>query len=224
MCGMALLLFGAVKQPGMTAYAAETQATQQAQTQSPRWEGQGDQWRVRTEDGKGYLTNCWFQDLDGSWYMLGADGYMFSGIITDQRTGASYLLETEHNGHFGRMISANGAYTLNGKTVYLTFNNANPSDATYGAITSGLSELRSTGISEKVKNQDGQVVNQGQSGGSSNQQVVQNNNSGNNQNTQQENNNNGGSDDGNNGGSVADYFKPGGIGNGRLNNSPKLNQ
>lgn len=130
--------------------------------QSTRWEGQGDQWKVKTEDGQGYLTNSWFQDLDGNWYMLGADGYMFSGIITDQN-GYSYLLEVEHNGHFGRMITVNGAYTVNGKTVYLTFNQNH--DGNFGAITSGLTELRSTGISEKVKNQDGQVVSQSQSGG-----------------------------------------------------------
>lgn len=93
--------------------------------------------------------------------MLGADGYMFSGIITDQN-GYSYLLEVEHNGHFGRMITVNGAYTVNGKIVYLTFNQNH--DGNFGAITFGLSELRSTGVSEKVKNQDGQVVNQSQNG------------------------------------------------------------
>ena len=147
--GMALLLFSAVGQPGMTAYAAGPGETVQAQVeQSPRWEGQGDAWRVKTEDGKGYMTNAWFQDLDGSWYMLGADGYMYSGIVTDPSTGASYLLNTEHDGHFGRMVTANGAYIINGQQVYLTFDQNH--SGTFGAITGGLSELRSTGINESV--------------------------------------------------------------------------
>ena len=154
--GMALLLFSAVGQPGMTAYAAGPGETVQAQVeQSPRWEGQGDAWRVKTEDGKGYMTNAWFQDLDGSWYMLGADGYMYSGIVTDPSTGASYLLNTEHDGHFGRMVTANGAHTINGQTVYLTFNNTNPADGTYGAITGGLTELRAAGVKEVTKGAEG---------------------------------------------------------------------
>ena len=154
--GMALLLFSAVGQPGMTAYAAGPGETVQAQVeQSPRWEGQGDAWRVKTEDGKGYMTNAWFQDLDGSWYMLGADGYMYSGIVTDPSTGASYLLNTEHDGHFGRMVTANGAYTINGQQVYLTFNNTNPADGTYGAITGGLTELRAAGVKEVTKGAEG---------------------------------------------------------------------
>ena len=161
--GMALLLFSAVGQPGMTAYAAGPGETVQAQVeQSPRWEGQGDAWRVKTEDGKGYLTNAWFQDLDGSWYMLGADGYMYSGIVTDPSTGASYLLNTEHDGHFGRMVTANGAYIINGQQVYLTFNNTNPADGTYGAITGGLTELRAAGVKEVTKGAEGTAPQQTQ--------------------------------------------------------------
>ena len=84
-----LLLFGAINHPTMTAYAAEAAApgvstTQQAVQQSDRWEGTGDTWRVKASNGSGYLTNSWFQDLDGSWYMLGADGIMYSGLVTDQ--------------------------------------------------------------------------------------------------------------------------------------------
>ena len=119
--------------------------------QSTRWEGSGDLWKVKNEDGTGYLANAWFQDLDGNWYMMGSDGYMYAGIVTDPKTGASYLLNTEHDGTYGRMLTMNGTYTLNNKQVVLTFNNANPSDATYGAITSGLDALRSAGIKETTK-------------------------------------------------------------------------
>ena len=145
-----LLLFGAIKQPSMTAYASEAgpgvSTTQQSIQQSDRWEGTGDTWRVRASNGSGYLTNSWFQDLDGSWYMLGSDGIMYSGLVTDQSTGKSYLLNTQHDGTFGRMLTADGVYNVNGTNVYLTFNQQH--DGTYGAITSGLNEVRSSGVRE----------------------------------------------------------------------------
>ena len=146
-----LLLFGAIKQPSMTAYAAEAagpgvSTTQQSIQQSDRWEGTGDTWRVRASNGSGYLTNSWFQDLDGSWYMLGADGIMYSGLVTDQSTGKSYLLNTQHDGTFGRMLTTDGVYNVNGVNVYLTFNQNH--DGTFGAITSGLNEARSSGVRE----------------------------------------------------------------------------
>ena len=61
MFAFGLLLFGAIKQPSMTAYASEAgpgvSTTQQAVQQSDRWEGTGDTWRVRNANGNGYLTN-----------------------------------------------------------------------------------------------------------------------------------------------------------------------
>ena len=146
--GCGLLLLGSVAQPDMVAYAEETGAatTQQAVQQSDRWEGTGDTWRVRNANGNGYLINSWFQDLDGSWYMLGADGIMYSGLVTDQSTGKSYLLNTQHDGTFGRMLTTDGVYNVNGVNVYLTFNQNH--DGTFGAITSGLNEVRSSGVRE----------------------------------------------------------------------------
>ena len=151
MFSFGLLLFGAIKQPTMTAYASEAggpgvSTTQQSIQQSDRWEGTGDTWRVRASNGSGYLTNSWFQDLDGSWYMLGADGIMYSGLVTDQSTGKSYLLNTQHDGTFGRMLTTDGVYNVNGVNVYLTFNQNH--DGTFGAITSGLNEVRSSGVRE----------------------------------------------------------------------------
>ena len=220
--GMALLLLSAVGQPGMTAYAGGPGETVQAQVeQSPRWEGQGDAWRVKTEDGKGYMTNAWFQDLDGSWYMLGADGYMYSGIVTDPSTGASYLLNTEHDGHFGRMVTANGAYIINGQQVYLTFNNTNPADGTYGAITGGLTELRAAGVKEVTKGAEGTVA-QAQT------QQQQAGPSGETGNTAQSNNaNSNGSNNteaGSSGGSYSSKQESswGGIGEGYIDNAPDL--
>ena len=150
MASFGLLLFGAINHPTMTAYASEAgpgvTTTQQSIQQSDRWEGTGDTWRVRASNGSGYLTNSWFQDLDGSWYMLGADGIMYSGLVTDQSTGKSYLLNTQHDGTFGKMLTTDGVYNVNGVNVYLTFNQNH--DGTFGAITSGLNEVRSSGVRE----------------------------------------------------------------------------
>lgn len=114
--------------------------------QTDRWQGSGDSWKLLNESRNGYVTNSWFQDLDSSWYMLGADGTMYSGLVTDQSTGKSYLLNTVHDGTYGRMLHVNGTYTINGKSVYLEFNQQN--DGTFGAITSGLSEARGSGVGE----------------------------------------------------------------------------
>ena len=150
MASFGLLLFGAINHPTMTAYASEAgpgvSTTQQSIQQSDRWEGSGDTWRVKASNGSGYLTNSWFQDLDGSWYMLGSDGIMYSGLVTDQSTGKSYLLNTQHDGTFGRMLTTDGVYNVNGVNVYLTFNQQH--DGTFGAITSGLNEVRSSGVRE----------------------------------------------------------------------------
>lgn len=119
-------------------------------TQSSRWVGSENTWRVSDNNG-GYLKNCWFQDdITKDWYLLGAgddNTIMFSGLITDQSTGKTYLLNTNHDGTYGRMLTADGTYNINGKNVYLTFNQSH--DGTFGAITSGLSEVRNTGIAEK---------------------------------------------------------------------------
>lgn len=115
-------------------------------SQTDRWQGSGDSWKLLNESRTGYVTNSWFQDLDGSWYMLSQDGTMYSGLVTDQSTGKSYLLNTNHDGTYGRMLTQNGTYTVNGKSVYLTFDQTH--NGTFGAILTGLSEARSTGISE----------------------------------------------------------------------------
>lgn len=119
-------------------------------TQSSRWVGSENTWRVSDNNG-GYLKNCWFQDdITKDWYLLGAgddNTIMFSGLITDQSTGKTYLLNTNHDGTYGRMLTADGAYNINGQNVYLTFNQNH--DGTFGCITSGLLEVRGTGIEEK---------------------------------------------------------------------------
>lgn len=119
-------------------------------TQSSRWVGSENTWRVSDNNG-GYLKNCWFQDdITKDWYLLGAgddNTIMFSGLITDQSTGKTYLLNTNHDGTYGRMLTADGTYNINGQNVYLTFNQEH--NGTFGCILTGLSEVRSTGVEEK---------------------------------------------------------------------------
>lgn len=119
-------------------------------TQSSRWVGSENTWRVSDNNG-GYLKNCWFQDdITKDWYLLGAgddNTIMFSGLITDQSTGKTYLLNTNHDGTYGRMLTADGTYTINGQNVYLTFNQEH--NGTFGCILTGLSEVKSTGVEEK---------------------------------------------------------------------------
>ena len=126
----------------MTTYAAEL-------TQSARWVGSGDRWQVSDNAG-GFLKNQWFQDdVTGHWYLLGAEdgSVMYSGLVTDQSTGKSYLLNTNHDGTFGRMLDVDGVYNINGVDVYLTFDQTH--NGTHGAILTGLDSLRSTGVYEK---------------------------------------------------------------------------
>lgn len=130
----------------MTTYAAEL-------TQSARWVGSGDRWQVSDNAG-GYLKNQWFQDdVTGHWYLLGAEdgSVMYSGLVTDQSTGKSYLLNTNHDGTFGRMLDVDGVYNINGVDVYLTFDQTH--NGTHGAILTGLDSVRSTGVYEKQYDQ-----------------------------------------------------------------------
>jgi len=118
--------------------------------QSDRWSvDDSGTWRLQNEAKTNYVLDSWFQDLDGEWYMLGSDnnGEMYAGLITDLSTGKSYYLNINHDGYYGKLMSQNGTYSVNGINVYLTFNQNH--DGTFGAIASGLSELRNTGVKEK---------------------------------------------------------------------------
>lgn len=51
------------------------------------------------------------------------------------------------DGYYGRMAHTDGVYTVNNQQVHLTFNQNH--DGTFGAITSGLSSLQSTGVASQ---------------------------------------------------------------------------
>ena len=123
----------------ITAQAAEL-------NQSPRWHSDTNGvWYLKNEAGTGNVVNSWFQDLDGSWYLLAPnDGHMYAGLIHDTLTDKWYYCQTEHDGYYGRMAHV---YTVNNQQVHLTFNQNH--DGTFGAITSGLSSLQSTGVASQ---------------------------------------------------------------------------
>lgn len=82
----------------ITAYAAE---------QTPNWFQDGSVWKVK--DGAGNIvTNAWFCDLDGAWYLLDENGAMREGFINDN--GHYYSLETSHTGHYGMMRTDTNIY------------------------------------------------------------------------------------------------------------------
>lgn len=126
----------------ITAQAAEL-------NQSPRWHADSNGvWYLKNEAGTGNVVNSWFQDLDGSWYLLAPnDGHMYAGLIHDTLTDKWYYCQTEHDGYYGRMAHTDGVYTVNNQQVHLTFNQNH--DGTFGAITSGLSSLQSTGVASQ---------------------------------------------------------------------------
>ena len=117
--------------------------------QSSRWVGSGDRWQVSDNNG-GFIKDCWFEDdVTHHWYMIGAEdgSVMYSGLVTDKSTGKTYMLNTVHDGTFGRMLTKDGVYNVNGVDIYMTFNQAH--DGTFGAITSGLTEARNAGVNER---------------------------------------------------------------------------
>jgi hypothetical protein len=126
----------------ITAQAAEL-------NQSPRWHADSNGvWYLKDEAGTGNVVNSWFQDLDGSWYLLAPnDGHMYAGLIHDTLTDKWYYCQTEHDGYYGRMAHVDGVYTVNNQQIHLTFNQNH--DGTFGAITSGLSSLQSTGVASQ---------------------------------------------------------------------------
>ena len=136
---MMLALGFTLSDADVLAYAAQgdynvtTMSSQTQVTQSARWVGSGDRWQVSDNHG-GYIKDCWFEDdVTGHWYMLGAEdgSVMYSGLVTDKSTGKSYLLNVNHDGTYGRMLTVNGLYNINGVDVYMTFNQEH--DGTFGA-------------------------------------------------------------------------------------------
>ena len=102
---------------------------------SSYWYQNGPSWSIR--DGNGLMiTKAWVCDnavtannnTDTNWYLMSDVGLMYEGIIQDQN-GNYYLLNPEHNGTYGMMVTTNG-FTYNGVTYQFDQNH----DGTFGKI------------------------------------------------------------------------------------------
>jgi len=47
-----------------------------------QWQQNGDNWKYQNDDGT-YITNNWYQDIDGKWYHFDGNGNMQTGWISD---------------------------------------------------------------------------------------------------------------------------------------------
>lgn len=56
-------------------------ATTQATVPTASWAQDSKGWWIQNADGS-YLTNAWYQNTDGIWYYMGADGYMLTNTTT----------------------------------------------------------------------------------------------------------------------------------------------
>ena len=106
-----------------------------AENFSSYWYQDGANWKI--QDGSGItISNAWVCDnavtannnTDTNWYLMSDVGLMYEGIIQDQN-GNYYLLNPEHNGTYGMMVTTNG-FTYNGVTYQFDQNH----DGTFGKI------------------------------------------------------------------------------------------
>ena len=122
-----------------------------------RWVKVGNDWKVLNCDGT-FLSNCWFFDtVQSKWYRIGslndevltgATGYynasdassMIAGLWTEKNTNKSYFFDNFSSLTYGSLIDKNGYYTINGKSIYLEFEQSDVNSK--GSITVGLSELK----------------------------------------------------------------------------------
>lgn len=121
------------------------------------WENTGGtSWKAKQSDGS-YLTNAWYQDSDGSWYLMKSDGYMAEQLYQDT-DGSWYLLDWRHEGTYGKLLTS-GTYA----GVYIQTNESH--DGTWGrilntdvipqlqsALSSGSSSTSGTSNQQKTGN------------------------------------------------------------------------
>ena len=81
---------------------------------------------------------------------MNAAGVMYEGIIQDQN-GDYYLLNPEHNGTYGMMLTTNG-FTYNGVTYLFNQNH----DGAYGKILN-VGDIARSGLSVTQVNNDGKA-------------------------------------------------------------------
>ena len=103
---------------------------------SPRLVRVDGEIKLISEFSNEYLTKTWFMDTDGRWYAFDRQGNMLHGLIVDStRNNTTYILSPER-ADYGALCHTNGVYKLNGKLVYLMFNNVH--DGSFGAVVTDL--------------------------------------------------------------------------------------
>ena len=132
----------------MTSYATDF---------SSYWYQDGANWKI--QDGSGnMISNAWVCDnavtvnhnTDTNWYLMNPYGQMYEGIIQDQN-GNCYLLNPNHDGTYGMMVTTNG-FTYNGVTYQFDQNH----DGTFGKILN-TSDIARSGLSVTQVNTSGKM-------------------------------------------------------------------
>ena len=149
---------------------------------SSYWYQDGANWKI--QDGSGNtISNAWVCDnavtanhnTDTNWYLMNTNGVMYEGIIQDQ-SGNYYLLNPNHDGTYGMMVTTNG-FTYNGVTYQFDQNH----DGTFGMILnvqdigrSGLSvtQVNTTGKPNYYTNDFMSSYSSGSSGSSASSQTT----------------------------------------------------
>lgn len=89
---------------------------------SEYWFQEGNDWKIKDAAGN-LIKDSWVcddknnQNRDSNWYLMNANGIMYEGVINDN--GHYYLLDPNHNGTYGMMISGSSSFTYNGVTLRL---------------------------------------------------------------------------------------------------------
>lgn len=89
---------------------------------SEYWYKEGKNWKIL--DGSGNtIRDSWVcddknnQNRDSNWYLMDSNGVMYEGVINDN--GHYYLLNPNHDGNYGMMVSGPATYTYNNVTLQL---------------------------------------------------------------------------------------------------------
>ena len=124
---------------------------------SSYWYQDGANWKI--QDGSGnMISNAWVCDnavtvnhnTDTNWYLMNPYGQMYEGIIQDQ-SGNYYLLNPNHDGTYGMMVTTNG-FTYNGVTYQFDQNH----DGTFGKILN-TGDIARSGLSVTQVNTSGKM-------------------------------------------------------------------
>ena len=100
---------------GVTAFAA-------GNATSEYWYQSGSDWMIKDASGNVIKDSSVCDDKnnqnqDSNWYLMDSNGKMYEGVINDN--GHYYLLDPNHSGTYGMMISGASTYNYNGVTLQL---------------------------------------------------------------------------------------------------------